>query len=130
MTGSGSVRVWSATEATELLGAPTVDLDLGALRDVPVLVIDNADRLTTGTAAVLDGLPLVSVGIAPVGTAPAVDVLVAVADAAAAVVDGVMANPMAAVTCCQVLRHGSGMSIDGGLLLESTAFGTLQGGPE
>ena len=130
MTGSGSVRVWSATEATDLLSAPTVDLDLGALRDVPVLVINDADRLTAGTTAVLDGLPLVSVGIAPMGTAPALDVLVADPDAAAAVVDGVMANPMAAVTCCQVLRHGGGMSTDGGLLLESTAFGTLQGGPE
>ena len=134
MTRSDRVRVLSAAEATDLLAAPTADMDLGVLRGVPVLVVDGADRLTPDAAAVLAGLPLVSVGIAPVGTAPGLDVLVGNTDEAVAVVEGVTAKPMAAVTCCQVLRHGAdtgaGGSTDAGLLLESAAYGTLQGGPE
>ena len=133
------VGILPAAEAAGLLTNPTVDMDLGILRGQPVLVIDQADRLPPDAAAVLSDLPLVSVGIVPMAGAtgsgaPAFDVLVSDADDAVAVVEGVTANPMAAVTCCQVLRHGAGTGAGGsthaGLLLESAAYGTLQGGPE
>ena len=132
--GSEPAELLSPAEAGRLLTSPTADLDLGVLRSVPVLVVDDANRLAREAAAVLADLPLVSVGIAPAGTAPAFDVLVNDVDAVTSVVDGVAANPMAAVTCCQVLRSGPApVTPDGirtGLLLESTAYGTLQAGPE
>ena len=122
--------ILSPDEASTLLASPTVDMEVGALRDAPVLVVDGADRLPVETTARLATLPIVSVGIAPAGSAPGFDVLVDDAKAARALVDGVVANPMAAVTCCQVLRHAPWASTDAGLMVESTAFGTLQAGPE
>ncbi len=126
--------ILSPAVSGRLLTSPAADLDLGVLRGVPILVIDDADQLASDVAATLADLPVVSVGIAPAGTAPAFDVLVDDVDAVTAVVDGVTANPMAAVTCCQALRSGPApMTPDGirtGLLLESTAYGTLQAGPE
>lgn len=133
-SGDGPAGILTSDDAGRLLTAPTVDLDLGALRDQPVLVVDTADRLAPTAATALADLPVVSVGIAPPGSAPAFDVLVDDADAAAAVVAGVAADPMAAVTCSQVLRAGPWESTSAGtrtgLLLESAAYGTLQGGPE
>ena len=132
--GSEPAEILSRADAGRLLTSPLVDLDLGVLRGVPVLVVDDADQLAREAAVTLADLPLVSVGIAPAGTAPAFDVLVDDVDAVTAVVEGVAVNPMAAVTCCQVLRSSPApRTLDGiqaGLLLESTAYGTLQAGPE
>jgi enoyl-CoA hydratase/carnithine racemase len=41
----------------------------------------------------------------------------------------VLASPVAAVLFAQVLRAGTGMGVDDGLLLESLAYSTLQSGP-
>ncbi len=132
--GNGSARILGLADAQRLLTSPAADLELGIFRGAPVLIVDDADQLTHEAAAVLADLPLVSVGIAPAGTAPAFDVLVNDVDEVTAVVDGVAANPMAAATCCQVLRSGpvptTPDGIRTGLLLESTAYGTLQAGPE
>ncbi|MBI00221.1 MAG: enoyl-CoA hydratase [Acidimicrobiaceae bacterium] len=123
-------RTLSADEAVDLLTSPTVDLEVGILRGVPILVVEDADRLPVVTTNALTGLPVVSVGIAPPGRAPGFDVLVDDVDAAGEVVKGVTANPMAAVTCCQLLRQAPNLSTEAGLLTESTAYGTLQSGPE
>lgn len=40
------------------------------------------------------------------------------------------ASPMASAMYVQVLRGGAGLDVDEGLLLESLAYSTLQGGPE
>ena len=124
--GSEPVEILSRADAGRLLTSPVVDLDLGVLRGVPVLVVDDADQLAREAAVTLADLPLVSVGIAPADTAPAFDVLVDDVDAVTAVVEGVAANPMAAVTCCQVLRSGPApRTLDGiqaGLLLESLSL--------
>ncbi len=130
MTADDRVGVLSLDEAAARLSAPTVDLDVGVLRGAPVLAVADADRLPPSAGEVLASLPVVSVGVAPPGSAPAFDVLVDDLAGVAAVAAGVAANPMAAVTCCQVLRHGPHASTDAGLLLESTAYGTLQAGPE
>jgi len=130
VNGPRGSRTLSVNEAEALLAAPTVDLDLGVLRDVPLVVIDGADGLSDGAVFALANLPVVSVGIARPGSTPAVDVVVDHPEAVGALADGVTANPIAAVTCCQVLRHTPHRSTGAGLLLESTAYGTLQGGPE
>jgi enoyl-CoA hydratase/carnithine racemase len=44
--------------------------------------------------------------------------------------DRIMANPVAATTLVQVLRAGRGISVPAGLIIESLAYSTLQGGPE
>jgi len=124
------IEILSVDEAATQLSSVTADLDLGVLRGSPVIVVDDADHLPPSVAALLADLPLVSVGIAPPGTAPTFDVLVNDAESAASVVDGVTSNPTAAVTCCQVLRNGPCQSTSTGLLLESTAYGTLQSGSE
>ena len=124
------VGIRTVDEAAALLSSPTADLKVGVLRDGPALVVEDAHRLPTCVADVLAALPVVSVGIGPAGSASGFDVVVDDRDAAAAVVAGARANPMAAVTCCQVLRHAPWASTAAGLLAESTAFATLQGGPE
>jgi len=124
-----NVLVRSVEDATALLVEPTVDLEVGVLRDVAILVVDEADRMPAEASDVLATLPVVSVGISESGSAPAFDVVVA-ANEVGAVVDGVTANPLAAVTCCQLLRHAPHASTEAGLLTESTAYGTLQAGPE
>ena len=44
--------------------------------------------------------------------------------------DRIGANPVAAATLVQVLRAGRGVAVAAGLILESLAYSTLQGGPE
>ena len=123
-------RVLSVDEATTRLTAPTVDLDIGALRDLPLLVVDDAHLLPPEAATSLARLPIVSIGLAAPGSAPIFDVLVDNAVDAAGIANGIADTPRAALACCQVLRHGEGLDTAAGLLLESTAYGTLQGGTE
>ena len=78
----------------------------------------------------MNSLPVISVGLAAPGTAPAFDVLAAAPVDAAGLADVVAATPQAALACCQVLRHGEGLDTSAGLLLESTTYGTLQAGDE
>ena len=123
-------RVLSVDEATTRLTTPTADLDIGVLRDLTLLIVDDAHLLPPEAAASLARLPIVSIGLAAPGTAPAFDVLVEDAVDAVRIADGVAGAPRAALACCQVLRHGEGLDTPAGLLLESTAYGTLQAGAE
>ena len=123
-------RVLSVDEASTRLTSSVVDLAIGTLRNVPLLIVDDAHLLPPEAASSLDRLPVISIGLAAPGTAPAFDVLVADPLDAAAIADVVAATPQAALACCQVLRHGEGLDTPAGLLLESTAYGTLQAGDE
>ena len=123
-------RVLSVDEAATRLTAPTADLEFGVLRDMALLVVEDAHLLPPESAASLARLPVVSIGLAAPGTAPAFDVLAVDADDAAGIASGIVGTPEAALACCQVLRHGEGLDTPAGLLLESTAYGTLQAGTE
>ena len=129
-TDGPGAGILSVDEAEALLAQPTLDLEFGALRDAPVLVVDDAHRLPDEVEATLSALPAISVGIAPAGTAPNFDVLVDDVNATLPITEAVAANPLASLTCCQVLRHAPWPSTGAGLLVESTAYGTLQAGPE
>ena len=118
-------RVLSVDEATARLTTPTADLDIGVLRDLTLLIVDDAHLLPPEAAASLARLPIVSIGLAAPGTAPAFDMLVEDAVDAVRIANGVAGAPRAALACCQVLRHGEGLDTPAGLLLESTAYGTL-----
>ena len=69
-TDGPGAGILSVDEAEALLAQPTLDLEFGALRDAPVLVVDDAHRLPDEVEATLSALPAISVGIAPAGTAP------------------------------------------------------------
>ena len=123
-------RVLSVDEAATRLTTPAADLDIGVLRDLPLLVVEDAHLLPPEAAASLARLAVVSIGLAAPGSAPAFDVLVEDAVDAAGIADGIAGTPRAALACCQVLRHGEGLDTAAGLLLESTAYGALQAGAE
>ena len=123
-------RVLSLDEAATRLTTPAADLDIGVLRDLPLLVVEDAHLLPPEAAASLARLAVVSIGLAAPGSAPAFDVLVEDAVDAAGIADGIAGTPRAALACCQVLRHGEGLDTAAGLLLESTAYGALQAGAE
>jgi len=123
-------RVLSLDEAATRLTTPAADLDIGVLRDLPLLVVEDAHLLPPEAAASLARLAVVSIGLAAPGSAPAFDVLVEDAVDAAGIAAGIADTPRAALACCQVLRHGEGLDTAAGLLLESTAYGTLQAGVE
>ena len=90
----------SVDEASARLATPVVDLDIGTLRDLWLLVVADAHLLPPEAAASLNSLPVISVGLAAPGTAPAFDVLVAdpVHAAAIAAVVAVASTTAAAVT--------------------------------
>ena len=123
-------RVLSLDEAATRLTTPAADLDIGVLRNLPLLVVEDAHLLPPEAAASLARLAVVSIGLAAPGSAPAFDVLVEDAVDAAGIADGIAGTPRAALACCQVLRHGEGLDTAAGLLLESTAYGALQAGTE
>ena len=123
-------RVLSLDEAATRLTTPAADLDIGVLRNLPLLVVEDAHLLPPEAAASLARLAVVSIGLAAPGSAPAFDVLVEDAVDAAGIAAGIADTPRAALACCQVLRHGEGLDTAAGLLLESTAYGTLQAGAE
>jgi hypothetical protein len=123
--------VWTWEEAADRLVGPTTDLEIGVLRGGALLVVADAHRLPVGAAATLDKLDVVAVGLAPDGDpAPGFDVVTDDEAVVESVARTTGKCPIAAVTCCQVLRRGEGAPTGLGLLLESTAYGSLQAGNE
>jgi hypothetical protein len=104
---------------------------LGVLRGCPIVIIADPQLLPTEAARVLSELDLVAVGLTDAGVElPDFDVVTGEEEVVEAVSTTIANCPTAAVMCCQVLRKTEGMSINLGLLLESTAYGTLQAGKE
>lgn len=134
---------WSFDEAVGRLSLPTVDLDLGAARGVPLVVVEDAGDLARHPALdVLHRLPVVSVLVTP-DRAPDP----AVAAAFDTITDGtdldtlaatVTSAPQAALTLCQVLRLHDRLlapptdrvAVHAGLVAESLAYASLQAGAE
>ena len=86
-------RVLSVDEAATRLTTPAADLDIGVLRDLPLLVVEDAHLLPPEAAASLARLPVVSIGLATPGSAPAFDLLVEDAVDAAGIADGISGTP-------------------------------------
>jgi enoyl-CoA hydratase/carnithine racemase len=70
------------------------------------------------------------VGAVPPEAAALVDTVVADLRAAQSLIANIRNKPLTAMTLVQVLRHNEAASINDGLLAESLAYATLQGGPE
>ena len=127
---SAPARRLTVDEALALIGGGVVDLEIGIMRDVPLVVLEGerADpRLTA-----LRWLPVVVAVEGDPERHPLrmmADVVVT-ADRLGEIETRVTANPQAAVTLVQVLRATRALSMRDGLALESMAFATLQGGTE
>lgn len=74
--------------------------------------------------------PVVGVGQPDSALAAACDVVVDTASAAEGLIDGVMANPVAAATFVRLLRITESMPLIDALEVESLAYATLQAGAE
>jgi hypothetical protein len=123
--------VWSADEAAERLTGPTADLDAGILRGVPAIVVDDAHLLPADALDPLALLPLVCIGVvAPDANAPGFDAVAPDLVTGRLLAEAVHDRPNAATALAQVLRASEGQATEAALLLESTAYATLQAGPE
>jgi enoyl-CoA hydratase len=108
--------------------------DGSCLRCVVVDLTEGVDRQLAGVIAkqVID-LPVPVIGLgacAACPLAPALDLVVDDVTALDAVLAAVDANPQAAAVLMQVLRNVGKLAVADGLVLESLAYATLQGGAE
>ncbi|MGI9602596.1 MAG: enoyl-CoA hydratase/isomerase family protein [Acidimicrobiales bacterium] len=127
---TSGVRRLTTDEALALIDGGVIDLEIGILRDTPLVVLEG-DRPDPRLTA-LRWLPAVIAAEGELADHPLrmmADVVLPGPDLerAAAVIG---ANPQAAVTLVQVLRATRALSFRDGLTLESTAFASLQAGGE
>jgi len=118
----------SAGEYSSLTGHPLVLLDL----------LETEDSVTAGQCRSLkEVLPHIScpvIAVAPPDTqtslADSVDVVVSSHKEARTLVANILQHPLTAMTLVQLLRHNEKSGLEDGLLAESLAYATLQGGSE
>jgi enoyl-CoA hydratase len=137
-------RLLSLREAVDLLRSADAPERCSPLTGTPLLLVDlrrgqtDADR--SDVAAVRAGLariPAPSVALRGRRTAAeekslleAFDVVVDSEEDAGVVARCVERNPLASMALVQLLRHGQGLAVEAGLVLESLVYSTLQAGPE
>ena len=131
-TPSGnSFVLWQAEDLSNALTNQTADLRFDWRNELPVLVINEAHKLSESSARSLQGLPVVLVELSGNDNAsPHADIVVDSEEELTALLEYISQNPVASVICCQVLRHSEDLSTNLGLLLESVSYGTLQNGNE
>lgn len=119
---------WSAAEARAAMASADLDRRLGAARGVPAVIVelDDGDRGADISAA-LSVLPVIGIAL---GSDPDPAWDLAAGTALESIVAGILRTPRAATVTAQTLRLTSVGSVTDGLLLESLAYATLQGGPE
>lgn len=127
-------------ELPSLLADPARRERFSPLAEQPFLLFDaGADRAAPETSilAGLAELPCPVIAIRGADATPAsaaaaalADVVVASAREAQSLIRSIRAHPRAAMVLVQVLRHNARATLADGLLAESLAFATLQGGAE
>jgi enoyl-CoA hydratase len=146
--GGAALKLHAPADALERLADPRAGERFGPLGEAPLLAIDlgagagpesvSATR-REGAAQALAALPCPSVGIAPdpdeldpgrAELARRLDLVVASADALAAVTQACSRQPLAAAALMQLLRLSENRPIADGLVAESLAYSTLQAGPD
>ena len=125
----------SAAKILSLLASPAASENFSPFGEQPLLLLD----LQAATApqvkllqAYLPQLccPVIAVGSMPEAAGPLCDTTVNTAEDAEAICSNIRKNPIAAMTLVQLLRHNERVSTSDGLLAESLAYSTLQGGAE
>lgn len=135
--------VLSLLEAVERLRSPEVFESCSPVSGEPALVVDlgSAPAPTAGARAAraaLAALPCPSIAlVAERALAPAAarwlarfDLVVRAQSELASVLAAVRRAPLAAQVLVQLLRGGERRDVEAGLVAESLAYSTLQGGPE
>lgn len=137
-SGAPALPVLSLADVARLCASPWGLEDFGPLGELPCLLIGMTDGETVPgdpapIAARLRALPCPVLALgAPVPEALASGVDVAIENLAAArpLLRNITRHPVAAMTLVQLLRHNEDVAPAQGLLAESLAYATLQGGPE
>lgn len=130
-------RAMSPLTYEALLGMAAAGERLSALDGANGLVValDSAPALTpaerrrVGAWLGVQPCPVIGIGTS-LDDAPACDVLAVDARDLARIVQGIDAAPRAAAVFVQLLRVIDGLPLEAGLVAESLAYATLQGGPE
>ena len=135
----------SLREAVDLLRSPDAPERFSPLTGEPMLLVDlrrGDQRQPSGAdlvaaRAALARIPAPSVALhrrrAAVEASSLLasfDVVVEHENDARQLADCVEQNPLASMALVQLLRHGEGMGVEAGLVLESLVYATLQAGPE
>ena len=96
-----------------------------AAAGLPAVVVDVGDDPADDVGAALAAIPIVSVAVGAGGESWDMAL-----DDPGPALEGLRANPQAAVVATQTLRRGGRLGLLDGLLVESLAYATLQAGPE
>ena len=121
------IRLLSPSEYAAIAASPMLAEEAAVVSGNAYLAVDVSSDVPQLTARFAPVCPVIGVGQAAhqVGW---VDVSVADDAQLGRVIEGIDAQPLAATTLVQVLRHNERCSIDDGLLAESLAYSTLQHG--
>lgn len=128
-------HLYSAAELLEKLPYPAAHENFSPLGQPPFLLLD----LQAATALQIEQLhaylsqlccPVIAVGAVPDTAIPLCDTTVKTLENAEPLCRNIRTNPIAAMTLVQLLRHNERVSVSDGLLAESLAYSTLQGGAE
>lgn len=127
--------LYTADRLASQLALPDGAEPFSALLGQPYVLADLAEAGAAEIAALTPALsqlpcPVIAVGELANGSAPLVDTAVPDLKAARVLTDNIRSFPRSAMTLVQVLRHNEHASVHEGLLMESLAYATLQGGEE
>lgn len=144
MSAADSAPLFSLADAVDRLLAPDATEQFSPVAGAPLLAVDlcsgdrslDADEIRR-VRETLASLPTPSVAVAAEAPGAAGQALldrfdVALEDPAglAALARATQQSPLAAGCLAQLLRHTEARCVEAGLAAESTAYSTLQGGPE
>ena len=137
----GTVEAISSLELDRLCQQATSAGEYSPLTGHPLVLLDLTDADSAANAGQYDrlrqALPRIScpvIAIAPpdiqTSLANSVDVVVSSHKEARTLVANILQHPLTAMTLVQLLRHNEKSGLEDGLLAESLAYATLQGGSE
>ncbi len=123
------VEIWPLEELTPVVGSVDFDrlvlIGIASAGGVPAVVVDVGDDTADDVGAALSALPVVSVAVGAGG-----ETWDLALDDPGPALEGLRANPQAAVVSAQTLRRTGQLGLLDALLVESLAYATLQAGPE
>jgi enoyl-CoA hydratase/carnithine racemase len=128
----------NSADLLERLSSPGGREAFSPLVGVPFVLLDLDECASAASAGLADlgdqlgslPCPVIGVGGADAALAGATDVLLERLQDARPLIRNIEAQPLAATTLVQLLRHNEQTSVPNGLLAESLAFATLQGSAE
>ncbi len=129
------LKTIGSSELLDRLSSPGGREAFSPLLGVPFVLLDLGEPVAGGNADAGECLgslpcPVIGIGRSDALFADATDVVVECLQDAEPLVRNIEANPLAAATLVQLLRHNEQTSVPNGLLAESLAYATLQGSGE